>query len=155
CVRCRMFPEDCFCTALPRIVTRTRVLLVIHFAEDRKTTNTGRLAAHCLVNSEVVVRGRRTDVPDRLPIASDSRPILLYPSDDAVLLSDLAPTLGEVTLIVPDGNWRQASKVRNRVPGMREVTCAKLPPSAPSRYRLRSGANQQGLATIEAIARAL
>jgi DTW domain-containing protein YfiP len=60
-----------------------------------------------------------------------------------------------VTLIVPDGNWRQASRVRQRVGGLRDVPCVSLPAGAPSRYRLRAEAHDTGLATIEAIARAL
>jgi DTW domain-containing protein len=60
-----------------------------------------------------------------------------------------------VTLIVPDGNWRQASKVRARVPGLCAIPCVTLSAPEPSRYRLRSEAHPHGLATMEAIARAL
>jgi DTW domain-containing protein len=158
CAQCRMHKSLCVCALIPRIETRTRLLLVIHRAEDRKPTNTGRLAAACLVNSEVVVRGHAAELAEPLRLAPGSQPVLLYPAEDAVPLVDLAPSLGpDVTLIVPDGNWRQASKVRARVPGMREVPCVTLPASAakPSVYRLRSEAHAHGLATIEAIARAM
>ena len=67
CSRCRMHLSLCVCTLIPRLVTRTRLLLVIHRAEDRKPTNTGRLAAECLVNSEVVVRGH--EEADRGPLS--------------------------------------------------------------------------------------
>jgi DTW domain-containing protein YfiP len=60
-----------------------------------------------------------------------------------------------VTLVVPDGNWRQASKVYKRVPGLRGVPCVTLPKGPPSRYRLRAEAHPKGLSTLEAIARAL
>jgi DTW domain-containing protein YfiP len=147
------------CLLIPRLVTRTRLLLVIHRSEDRKPTNTGRLASECLVNSEVVVRGHRGSRAEPLPIPDGTVPLLLYPAEDAVPLVDLAPSLGTspITLVVPDGNWRQASKVRNRVPGMRDVACVTLPASdaTPSVYRLRAEAHAHGLATIEATARAL
>jgi DTW domain-containing protein YfiP len=159
CVRCRMHQSLCVCALIPRLVTRTRVLLVIHRSEDRKPTNTGRLATECLVNSEVVVRGHPSAQAEPLPIPEGTRPVLLYPAEDAVPLVDLAPKLGDrpVTLIVPDGNWRQAFKVRNRVPGLRDVACVTLPASEtkPSVYRLRAEAHAHGLATIEAVARAL
>jgi DTW domain-containing protein YfiP len=58
-------------------------------------------------------------------------------------------------LIVPDGTWRQASKVRQRVPGMRDVQLVSIPNDEPSMYRLRTEAHESGLATIEAIARAM
>ena len=66
-----------------------------------------------------------------------------------------APPDEPVTLVVPDGTWRQASKVRNRVAGFREIRCVSLPMEQPSIYRLRSEAHEHGLATIEAIARAM
>lgn len=157
CARCRMHMSLCVCALIPRIETQTRVVLVIHRAEERKPTNTGRLATECLVNSEVVVRGHQAAASEPLVFAPGSQPVLLFPAEDAVPLAELAPSLSRVTLIVPDGNWRQASKVRSRVPGMRDVPCATLPASAakPSIYRLRSEAHEHGLATIEAIARAL
>lgn len=157
CERCRMHRSLCVCALIPRIETKTRVVLVIHRAEDRKPTNTGRLATECLVNSEVVVRGHQAAASEPLVLPPGSQPVLLYPAEDAVPLAELAPSLSRACLIVPDGNWRQASKVRTRVPGMRDVPCATLPatPDKPSVYRLRSEAHDHGLATIEAIARAL
>lgn len=159
CARCRMHQSLCVCALIPRLETKTRVLLVIHRSEIKKPTNTGRLATDCLVNSEMVVRGHPETHTEPLRFPAGSTPILLYPADDAVPLVDLAPSLAgsRVTLIVPDGNWRQAAKVRNRIPGLRDLPCVTLPTSAtkPSVYRLRVEHLEHGLATIEAVARAL
>lgn len=149
----------CICALIPRLETQTRLVLVIHRCEDRKTTNTGRLATECLVNSEVIVRGHASQPSGPIPVAEGAQALLLFPGDDAVSLADLAPSLVSagrpVTLIVPDGTWRQASKVRNRVPGLRDLRCVTLPAGAPSVYRLRAEAHDHGLATLEAIARAM
>lgn len=146
----------CVCDLVPRLHTRTRLLLVIHRAEARKPTNTGRLAAACLVNSEIVLRGHQTPGAEPLLLPADSRVLVLFPAPDAVPLSELAPSLtGAVTLVVPDGNWRQAAKVRQRIPGLAAATCVTLPAGEPSAYRLRSEAHAHGLATLEAIARAM
>jgi len=148
----------CVCALMPspRIETRTRLVLLIHRFEDRKPTNTGRLAAECLANSVVVVRGHESQ--PTLPFASDpgTQPLLLFPHEGATPLADvrLEPER-PVTLIVPDGNWRQASKVRQRVPGLRDVPCVCLPAGEPSIYRLRAEAHVAGLSTIEAIGRAM
>lgn len=146
----------CICALVPRIETRTRLLVVMHQAERRKSTNTGQLAAACLPNSEIVIRGNEEHRVDAVPIPAGTTAILLYPAEDAVPLSTLAPTLqGPVTLVVPDGNWRQAAKVRKRVAGLAELPCVTLPEAAPSRYRLRAEAHTHGLSTLEAIARAM
>ncbi len=154
CNACKMHTDLCVCALVPKLHTKTRLVLVIHRAEDRKTTNTGRLAAACLVNSEIVVRGHTVDHEPELPVLAGSRVLLLYPAPDAVPLTELAPITEPVTLVVPDGNWRQASKVRKRVPGLAAATCVTLPPGEPSMYRLRAEAHAHGLATLEAIARA-
>ena len=145
----------CICALIPRLETRTRLVLVIHRYEDRKPTNTGRLAVECLVNSETLLRGHE-DMPSA-PVAwgEDAQPLLLFPHEDAVPLSDYAASSRPVTLIVPDGTWRQASKVRKRVPGLADVPCVTLPLGPPSLYRLRAEAHETGLATVEAIARAM
>jgi DTW domain-containing protein YfiP len=155
CPGCRMHGSLCICATIPRIETRTRVVLVIHRYEDRKPTNTGRLAVACLANSEVVVRGHAGLPSAPIPVSPDAQPVLLFPHPDAISIDRFAQPSAPVTLIVPDGSWRQASKVRARVPGLRDVPCVTLPRGAPSTYRLRVDAHEHGLATIEAIARAL
>jgi DTW domain-containing protein YfiP len=145
----------CVCALIPTVETRTRLVLVIHRFEDRKPTNTGRLATECLANSEVVVRGRQSEPSAPIAWAPGSRPLVLFPYPGARPLTDFAGSSEPVTLVVPDGNWRQASKVYKRVPGLRDVPCVSLPPGPPSLYRLRAEAHGEGLATIEAIARAL
>ncbi len=155
CARCRLHENICICALLPSVATRTRVVLVLHRLEARKPTNTGQLATACLPNSEVLVRGGRAASAETLTIEPGTRPVLLFPHEDATPLGALALDERPVTLIVPDGTWRQASKVRARVPGLREVPCVTLPPGEPSAYRLRAEAHEGNLATFEAIARAL
>jgi DTW domain-containing protein YfiP len=156
CPRCRVHASVCLCALIPRLETRTRLVLVIHRKEDRKSTNTGRLGAESLVNSAVVVRGHRPpgDVEPPLDWGEGRLPLLLFPAEDAVPIGAFAASPRPISLIVPDGNWRQASKVRARVPGLAAVPCVSLPPGTPSTYRLRSEPNEGGLATLEAIARA-
>src|SRR5271155_4889676 len=105
----------CVCPLIPRVVTATRVLLVVHRFELRKPTNTGRLALECLPNSELLVRGGAGEAGPRVAPAAGSRLVLLFPHDDAIPIERLAPSREPVTLVVPDGTWRQASKVRRRV----------------------------------------
>jgi len=158
CGRCRMLGGLCVCALLPspRLETRTRLVLLIHRVEDRKPTNTGRLAVECLANSIVVVRGHESQPTPPFVWDPATQPLLLFPHEGATPLADvrLEPHR-PVTLIVPDGNWRQASKVRQRVPGLRELPCVCLPAGERSIHRLRAEAHEAGLSTIEAIARAM
>jgi DTW domain-containing protein YfiP len=155
CSGCRLHESLCACALIPRLETRTKLLLLIHHFEDRKSTNTGRLASRCLSNSEVVVRGRESEPATTFTPEAGTRPVLLFPHPGALPLSELSQSPEPLTLIVPDGTWRQASKVRNRVPGLSELPCVTLPRGEPSRYRLRLEAHETGVSTLEAIARAM
>ncbi|ACY14014.1 tRNA-uridine aminocarboxypropyltransferase [Haliangium ochraceum] len=151
CEHCLMHIELCICACVPRVDTATRLVLVIHHTEIRKPTNTGRLAVEALVNSEVHVRGLVGE-PSTAIDWQGRRPLLLFPHAEAEVL---APSDEPVALVVPDGTWGQAAKVRTRVPGLGDVRCVTLPLGPPSRYRLRSAPQSHGLATLEAIARAM
>ena len=152
-----MLGDLCICDLLPRprLELRTRLVLFIHRYEDRKPTNTGRLAAECLARSEVIVRGHESQPTPPFAFDPDTQPLVLFPHEGVPQLGEVKLDGRPVTLVVPDGNWRQASRVRQRVPGLRDVPCVSLPAGAPSRYRLRAEAHEAGLATIEAIARTL
>ncbi|MEZ4258890.1 MAG: tRNA-uridine aminocarboxypropyltransferase [Polyangiaceae bacterium] len=156
CALCRLHVGLCICASLPRIDTRTRVVLVLHRTEDRRSTNTGRIAASCLRRSQIVVRGDVDAPVDDLGLDhAGTEPLLLYPHDDAAVLERRPEGAPPVTLVVPDGNWRQAGKVRARVRGLASLRAVRLPEGPPSRYRLRRWSHAHGLSTLEAIARAI
>ena len=155
CEMCRMHQTLCICALIPRLATRTRVALLINEKETHKPTNTGQLATQCLQRSTIDIIG----VPGRpatLPrIDPGEQPLLLFPATDAVPITAFQNTDQPVVLIVPDGTWRQATKMRRRIPGLAAIPCVMLPEAAPTEYRLRSEHHPGGLATFEAIARAL
>jgi DTW domain-containing protein YfiP len=156
CMRCRLIAADCLCDLIPRIETRTQLILILHQLEDYKPSNTGRLAHLCLPNSTLIIRGGRG-----VPCTSDVRwtahgdPVLLFPHADALPLEAWRSHARPITLIVPDGTWRQAQRVRRRVAGLAELPCAFVSRASPSSYRLRRTSDARRLSTMEAIAEAL
>jgi DTW domain-containing protein YfiP len=110
-----------------------------------------------LSQSSILIHGDEAKPYDLSEHLLPGRPsVLLYPSDDAIVLSsEFAKSLGPINLVVPDGNWRQTSKMRRRNQLMAEMPTIRLPPGAPSMYRVRRESKAEGLATIEAIARTL
>ena len=130
----------------------------MHHREAGKTTATGPLALEALPHSEVRIHGHQDrpldfsdlDVPER-------RTLLLYPGEDVPVLSRdfLSQDLRPVTLVVPDGNWRQASRMGRRLPGLGHAEMVRLPEGPLTRWGVRREAHPHGLATFEAIARAL
>lgn len=157
CGRCRLHTDLCACDLLVPLPVSTRLLLIAHTAEVRKTTNTGQLALACLPGATLCVRGRE-DLPND-PVVWDpaTTPLLLFPTSAAVMLHDwrAAHAEAQVTLIVPDGTWRQAKRIPRRVPELRGVQAVKLATNQESGYRLRRATRDQHMATMEAIAMAL
>jgi DTW domain-containing protein YfiP len=150
----------CICALIRPIATRTQVVLILHQLEQDKPTNTGRLAARCLDNSRVIesgAGGHHAPEPDASGAwtAPGTQALLLFPHPEARPLEDWRDSPRRITLVVPDGTWRQAKKARRRIAGLAELPCVGLPAAGPSSYRLRHAARPDRLATIEAIARAL
>ena len=158
CGGCRMHKVDCICKVIPNLETDTHVSLLMHKRELSKVSATGPMALSCLPNSSLHVHG----VQDRPLVPKDllregRRPLLLYPSDDAAVLNDtwLAKDNRPIDLLVPDGNWRQASRMPKRIEALKHMQCVKLPPGPNTQWGLRHEPKEEGLATFEAIARAL
>src|SRR5262249_13173860 len=124
----------------------------IHAKELKRTTNTGRLALHALVNSEMLVRGESRERADLSHlILPNYENYVLYPSEDAIELEELKP-LRPVHLIVSDGNWRQAGKLNTRHPELSHLPRVKIGSRNLARHHLRKEHFSEGLSTLEAIA---
>jgi DTW domain-containing protein len=154
CTTCLLHTALCICSLVPQLETRTRLTLMVHFREARKPSNTGQLAARCVTRSAVEVVGKRGAQPV-VPVVGNELPLLMFPADDAVPIERYAGSDIPIALFVPDGHWHQASKIRPRGPRFDAIQCVTLADSSPSEYRLRTEPRAGGLATLEAIARAL
>ena len=161
CPRCRLHTENCLCSVCPEIALGTRVVVVMHAGEFDKPSNTGRLASLCLPNSEIRLRGVYKGPPLSLDglVDDEYETWMLCLSDRSEELTPavVAQASKPVRLLVPDGTWAQASRtgsmLARQLPS--SVRHVKLGLGAPSEYRLRSEHLAEGLATFEAIARAL
>jgi DTW domain-containing protein YfiP len=143
---------------MPRLDLSTRVCLVVHVNELKRSSNTGRLALAALVNSEMRVRGEKGEPLDlRDLLTGRYRTLLFYPSADAVELDRelVAQDPTPIQLIVPDGSWRQAAKVQRRYPELKHVPRVKIGAPNLSKFHLRAQHKPEGMATLQAIAHAL
>jgi DTW domain-containing protein YfiP len=133
------------CSLLPKIATTTRVVVVMHPLEERKSTNTGRLAARCLANASVSAYRDPIDFAGRTPV-------VLFPVAGAQPIDDFA-CRDDVTLVALDANWRSAARMRKIF--ARQGFAFASAPAAATTYALRKGPHEHGMSTFEAIARSL
>lgn len=159
CLNCRVNNHFCVCEHIKPFKIETNVSLIVHVRELKLTSNTAQFAEKMLPdNADVVIRGRMNDTFDSAPTLTRSgRPLFLYPHEDALELNDdfKAQYPGPYHLIIPDGNWQQARKVRQREEGFSKLPAVKLPPGITSEYGLRKAQHAEWVCTYEAMAHAI
>ncbi|WP_295513786.1 DTW domain-containing protein [uncultured Pseudomonas sp.] len=155
CARCQRPLSLCLCALIPRLESRTRVLLLQHPSERRHPLNTARLAALGLVNAQLEIGEEFPELPLWLD-GQDAR--LLFPGPEAVCLDRLPAATADSPpqlLVVPDGTWRKARLLLHTNPALAALPRVTLPPGPPSRYRVRKAPAADAVSTIEAVVAAL
>jgi DTW domain-containing protein YfiP len=147
CARCLLNHAICLCAALPRVESRTEVVLIRHVSERWLTSNTGRFAALALGRARVLEYGRGEPF-DESKIELDGAALLVHTGARSL---DFTPR----RLIVLDGSFRQASRMYKRISALRALPELGLPPPASTPHRLRKPTHPEGMSTLEAVATAL
>ncbi len=158
CEVCGLGLSHCICAEIPRLTLSTRVALIVHAKELKRTTNSGRLAVAALSNSKMLIRGRDHSRLDLSPLLTpDYTSLVFFPSEGAVELSlpYIASLTRPVQLLVPDGNWRQASKVPVRHKELSHLPRVMLKIRNAASHHLRAEHSEFGMSTLEAIAHAI
>lgn len=160
CGRCALPPDLCLCAEVKALWLATRVLVFLHRREVHKPTNTARMVPIALSNSEVRVVGREYERERYANLTPPGgRALLLFPSSDSVELTKAGARelcyASPLTLVVPDGNWRQARKIALHEEGLALVPRVHLPTGPRSELALRAHPDPGRISTFEAIARAL
>ncbi|MEO4046360.1 DTW domain-containing protein [Pseudomonas sp. CAU 1711] len=151
CERCARPLSHCLCHLIPRLPSRSRVLILQHPDEVGHALNTARLAALGLENCELRVGERFAE----LALDPAYRSCLLFPGEAARTLPLPDDDPRPLQLVVPDGTWRKARKLLHLNPQLAALPRVCLPAGLQSRYRLRKAPAEGALATLEAIVAAL
>jgi DTW domain-containing protein YfiP len=156
CATCWQREPLCLCAEIPRVRTRTEIVVLRHVKETWRTSNTSRIASIALERTEVIEVGGLDD--DRMLFESRVAEVLARPGESFLLYPGTGnaelPRDRPIRLIVPDGSWRQARRMLLRVPGLSKLPRITFAAPAPA-ARLRTPPTAEGLSTIEAIALAL
>jgi DTW domain-containing protein len=158
CPACRQQGWLCVCAHAPRLAVRTPVLVVVHVRDMIRTSNTVRLLGLAIRDVAVIPHGvfpAPADPAARVP--AGTTPVVLFPGRGA---SPLTPALiaslpSPPALVVPDGNWRQASRIVKRLPLLAGAVKVALPDRAFSGVPLRRNHTGHHMSTYEAVAQAL
>ncbi|MET0404514.1 MAG: tRNA-uridine aminocarboxypropyltransferase [Cystobacter sp.] len=150
CHRCNLPSQLCLCAEIPRVETRTRLLLLQHGMEARKKSNTGGVAALALVNARLLTYGSPVE-PLEVSLLTEPGTWLLYPDGPRPPPDAPAPR----QLVVLDASWSQARRMTQRLAVLHTLPRLALPPPEPGMLRLRDPSHPSGMSTLDAIARAV
>ena len=158
CAACRLRCHECVCAQAPHLCISTRLIVIIHSKEWRKTTNTGHFARLAIQDAEVRLHGSpKQKVSSAGLEAVAASTLVLYPGRGANPLSrdSIASLPRPVTLLVPDGNWNQANHMMRRLPMLRQAHPVSLGERGLDADCLRRNRCADRMSTFEAIAQAL
>jgi DTW domain-containing protein YfiP len=133
-----------------------RLLIIRHQRERSSQSNTGNLVHRVVSGTEVVDYTALKRPPNPVSLwQPDTEYRVLFPIPGAELVSPATFTgKGSPTLVILDGNWRQARRMSRRIPGLHAFPFVTVPGTPPLR-RLRAPIRPGQLSTADAVARAL
>ncbi|NVJ27862.1 MULTISPECIES: tRNA-uridine aminocarboxypropyltransferase [Myxococcus] len=150
CDRCNLSQHLCLCAEIPRVETRTRIVLLQHVVETWKKSNTGRVAALALSNAKLLTYGAPDESFDTA-VLSEPGTWMLFPDGPPAPPDAPAPR----QLVVLDGSWSQARRMSQRIPVLRTLPRLVLPAPESGMLMLREPTHPSGMSTLDAIARAV
>lgn len=161
CLRCFHKPTSCYCGVIRAFDPGIRFVILIQWCEARRHVATGRLSHLCLEGSELIEGFDYSEDARVNELLADPAlfPMVLYPGEQSVNLSRLAPEekralfpAGKQPVVfVVDGTWTTARKTLQRSANLGSLPRISFDLAGPSRIRLRRQPQAHCLSTVEAI----
>lgn len=172
CEICYMHRKDCLCSVTPAVKTLSAITLVMHVSEVFKTTSTARLIPLAFPESVVHLRGvskdfnhpfvdflysRKATLSEGVSKKASIQKLVLFPFEDARDIGDFTGewSTGNVELLIPDGNWNQASRMIRREDRFAGATPVRIKDVSSGRFIFRRQAEKGRFSTFESLIRAL
>lgn len=146
------------CAHAPRLEIRTPVVVIIHRSDMPRTSSTVRLLGLAIRDVAILPHGVFPAAADpAAKVPAGTTPVVLFPGHGAKPLTpDLVAALpSPPALVVPDGNWRQASRMVKRIPLLAGAVKVALPERAFPGMAVRRNQEQHHMSTYEAVAQAV
>jgi DTW domain-containing protein YfiP len=146
------------CAYAPRATTRIRLLLIVHVHDLGRTSNTVRLLNLAIRVATLLSHGVFPAPADPASgVPAGATPVVLFPGCGATPLTpELVASLPtQLALIVPDGNWKQASNMVKHLPLLAGAMQVSLPARSFAGTALRRNRPGEHMSTHEAVAQAL
>lgn len=158
CSSCSLTIPLCLCSQIKQYNSKMAVNILIHAKEFSKTSNSARLAKLSVEQVNLFVFGEFTQnigrPMDWSQVCKGENPAILFPRGQHILGENFKQIPDP--LIIPDGNWSQATKMAAKLKIMRpDIPFVSFSHQEKSCYKLRTHPKLDYLSTFEAMACAL
>ncbi|SQJ10827.1 Uncharacterized conserved protein [Serratia rubidaea] len=158
CQGCLLPQKNCLCDTITPQSADSRFCLIMFGAEPLKPSNTGRLIADILPDTQAFLWSRTEVDPALLAAINDPhrQPYVVFPASYAdagrPVYSQL-PASGKPPLfIMLDGTWSEARKMFRKSPYLNQFPVFSLDVAAASDYQLREASRAEQHCTAEVAA---
>lgn len=164
CPLCRLALPLCTCSLRPQLLpSQAGFVLLMHDDEVLKPSNSGRLIADLIHDTQAFIWSRTSVEPALLQLLDDPSwyPLVVFPGHYATpprpclqALPALEPGQRPLFILL-DGSWREACKMFRKSPYLERFAVLSITPEQSSRYQVRTASHNHQLATAEVAAQLL
>ncbi len=163
CHVCQRPEKACICSFTCEVNNDIHVVILQHPSEVKQTKGTVALLANSLLHCQVIVGENFSQDEQLAQVLENHQAMLLYPSDDALVLSEQAIVLPKENttkppcIIILDGTWKKAYRMFMLSKNLHNLMHICLPESLASagKYLIRKVAKKNALSSLEACCYAL
>ncbi|RQW63592.1 tRNA-uridine aminocarboxypropyltransferase [Vibrio viridaestus] len=159
CTYCQVESSLCLCDIQPNIDSKAKFMLLVSDTEIFKPSNTGRLIADVVKDTQVHLWSRTEPASSLLMTLSDPNlyPVVVFPDEYVdnkeriISTHDLKhiPQGKTALFIVLDGSWREARRMFRRSPYLDSLPVLSIHPERISEYIMRKSSKEEHLSTAE------
>jgi len=152
CYRCYRPKSSCMCEYFESIETQTKFVVLMHSKEFKKVkNNTGHFTHQSLPNSELFV-GINFSNHNRInEIINSHDSYILFPSQDALNLSQTYPKRSEkpLAIFLIDSTWACTKKMFQESSNLKTLKHMSFTTTKTSQYQIKVQPDENYLSTIE------
>ncbi|MDA7816596.1 DTW domain-containing protein [Sulfurimonas sp.] len=155
CYKCYRPQSSCMCSYINSFDTDTKFVILMHPKEFKKVkNNTGHFTHQTLKNSELFIGVDFSDHNRINEIISTHESYILFPSVDAINLSESKPTCKNdkaMAIFLIDSTWACTKKMFNESKNLRSLRHMSFSTKRTSEYKIKIQPQKEYLSTIESV----
>ncbi len=152
CYECYRPKSSCMCEHFEHIETKTKFVVLMHPKEFKKVkNNTGHFTHKSLPNSELFIGIDFTNHRRINEIIATYESYILFPSENALNLSEENPQKSEknLAIFIIDSTWACTKKIFTQSQNLKELKHMSFTTTKTSLYDIKTQPDERYLSTIE------